>query len=61
MIRSIVETEALHDVPIAVAATLHLPGDTEAAHEAGAGMYFVKPLAASQIEQIASLAASRIS
>ncbi len=59
MIRRIVESEALYDVPIAVAATLHLPGDAEAAAEAGAAMYLVKPLAASQIEQIATLAASR--
>lgn len=61
MIRSVADTEALHGVPIAVATTLHLPGDTEVAHAAGADMYLVKPLAASQIAQIASLAASRIS
>ena len=59
MIRSIAESAAHSHIPIAVAATIHLPGDEEAARDAGAELYRLKPLSAADIERLTFLAARR--
>lgn len=59
MICSITGTAAQRRIPIAVASTLNLPGDADAARAAGADLYLLKPLSAADIQELTALAASR--
>ena len=46
------KSELLNTSPIAVLATLHLPGDREAALAAGAAAYSIKPLSRQEFEDL---------